>query len=395
MVNAYHRKQNQRYHRPPILHSAFCTLHSALAVFRFSFCILYFALVVSRSALCTLHSAFSTRRARGTRAAAMIETAILLPLYMIILFGLLYFGYATLSKQAQTSAAQYAAWCPQTQSAKTMLERFWPWAGTANLLGSGSGTSQAEATDMNLLIYENMPTGDPYYGENIQTQLVDGIGSLTGGRSGDVFHLERLTVDLWTCALGEVHQRPELIPVGGEDWEIRIHTTIEHDDIATFLNPLAHENEITLAFITAGENNPPVVSDREPRIADAINGPGEHHWLERRLVTVDSTYRPPFFKNIYSEQDAPPTDYATYISLQYKEPADKELTKAEIRFDVTGRGSGQRNAAGENGETSGNVLAATADLLGGGELSPADKMNGDSIGVFGKVEDAWERKIDD
>ena len=334
-------------------------------------------------------------RCRRARGAALIETAILLPLYMIILFGLIYFGYATLSKQAQTSTAQYAAWCPQTQSAKTLLERFWPWAGTANQLDSGAGTSAAEATDMHLRIYENTPDGDPYYeNDDIKTQLADGKGSLTGGRSDDVFHLERLTVNLWTYALGEINQRFVWTEDGIEE-----QMNINYDDMAKFLNPLADKNEITLAFVPAGENNPPVVNPYQERIATAINGPGEH-WLERRLVTVDSTYRPPFFKNVYAEKGSPSTDYATYISLQYKD-TDYQPTayisgqngRQPMRFDVTGRGSGQRNAAGENGKTSDGILVDTAALLGGSELPMDD--GGDSLGVFGQVKDAWKRKIDD
>ena len=342
------------------------------------------------------HSLLTIPRRRRARGAALVETAILLPLYLIILFGLLYFGYATLSKQAQTSAAQYAAWLPQTQSAEAMLERFWPWAGKATALGGGSGTSEAEAVDIHLRIEEPALTSDPYYGTDIPTQLVDGKGSLpgAGGRTGDVFNLERLTVDLWTYALGEINQDFVWTESGIEE-----RISVSYDDMANFLSTSAQQNwpdDRKIGFVdtpvSAGSDVPPNVSEREPRIADAING-GSDPWLERRRVTVKSTYRPPFFKNVYSEQDARPTDYATYISLQYKEP-DYDPT-AQLTFDVTGRGRGERRAAHEDGGSSATVLADAAGLLGEDELPLAGGMDHSRLGVFGKVEDGWRAKTSD
>jgi len=326
----------------------------------------------------------------------MIETAILLPLYMIILYGVIYFGYATLSKQAQTSSAQYAAWLPQTQQAKPMLERFWPWAGEAITLYSTGWASEAESADTRLLIREERPQGDPYYGTDIKSQLVAGKGSLSGGRSHDLFDIERLTVDLWNYALGEVNQRFVWTEDGIEE---RIE--ISYDDMARFLSTSAQRSLPphqrigfidTPVVVDAEAAERPAVGRYQALVTDAIDGPGSQ-WLERRRVYVESTYRPPFFKNVYSEPGAPPTDYGTYISLQYKEP-EYEPT-ASLRIDVTGRGSGRRDAVGESGASAGDVLSEAADFLGYSRLPPADGMDNDSIGALGTVKDGWEVKRGD
>lgn len=317
----------------------------------------------------------------------MIETAIVLPLYMIVLFGLIYFGYATLSNQRLTTSASYSAWLQGNQEADKMLERFWPWEGTAVDHGSTGGKSEAESGDTTLVIGEVSPSGDPYYGIVIGTQLGAGQGTVRGldawPNRDDFFDLERLTVSLWDYALGEVNQS---FSMGDSPGEFEEQLTVHFDSIARFLNVAAQEDGPeadkigwieTPTDVDPDAEESPTVSEYEPLIADAING-GDPKWLERRQVTIEATYRPSFFKNVYSEEGAPPSDYATYISLQYEDP-DYEPTST-ARFDLTGRSAGTRYAAGEQGSDSEDVLNNVADFLDDGALPPADDMDPVSLG---------------
>ncbi len=345
-------------------HSAFNIQHSVFSIHR---------------------SLFSTPRARNARGSALIETAIVLPLYLIVLFGLIYFGYATLSKQRQALAAAYTAWHPAKVQADELLDEFWPWEGGPEVLWRSPGRSEARAGDTVLTTGETTSFGDDYYGTLVPSQLTGGPGSLGGG-AGDTFDRERIAVSLWTYAYAELIQSYSL--------PLQQRIRRRWDDAANYLNPESDaQRHIELyeriGFIEADEGSPPSIGRYERLIADALNGddPG---WIERPRITLQTTYKPPFFKMIYREEDAPATDFATFVTGDYPEP-EYEPTST-VRFDLTTRGEGFRRAAGEDGVTSDQLIAATRDFLDGGELSSPGSMDGLLLGNLGTLEQLWSAR---
>ena len=311
------------------------------------------------------HSVFCTRRVRRMRGTALIETAIILPLYMLVLFGIIYFGYATLSKQRQTIAASGAAWTPGVQDSNALLDTFWREAG-------------ASTEDVAIESSEEIDLGDTYYGNIIPSQLVAGQGSLGGG-GDDTFDRERVAVSLWNLALGEVTQSFSFEP--GEGFVERI--TVQWDSYSQYLNT---ESSSGTGWINAGQESSPDIGQIDNAIADAFNGLGDGHWLERRQVAIDARYSPPFLKQIVRETDAPTPDFATYISGDY--PELDERPTVEMTFDLTSRGSAERYAVGEGSDapSSEDVLRQAADLLNV-SLSSADEMDATIETLLGS--DAW------
>ena len=284
-----------------------------------------------------------------------------MPLYTLILFGMIYFGYATITKSRQTVAASGAAWMSGEQTPEDLTEEFWRLAGNT-------------LEDTTIECEEDVRLDDAYYGNLVETQLVAGIGSLGGG-GNDTFDRERITVSLWNLALGEVTQRFVFEP--GQGFVERINT--HYDDYARYLNMNASGGT---GFIDAREGAPPQIGAHQNWIADAINGFGEGHWIERRQVAIDVTYRPPFFKQVVREPSAPPTDLPTFISGDYAEPLEEPLIR--MTFDVTGRGEGHRYAAGEQGTGGEDIVSQTNDLLQKDlPLEAADAMDPAIIATVG------------
>jgi len=327
---------------------------------------------------------------------AVIETAIVLPLYLLVIFGLLYFGYATLTRQRQTMAAAYSAWLPGDQRADRTLERFWPWA--VNPLQPPAGVAQpgvsgATSNDHELNIIERARLNDPYYGTIIRTQLVSGANSL-GGRGEDTFDLERIAVSLWNLALGKTTQRFV--------WQTGSGIVQQFDrtfgPYGVYLNALSASGvRQGGGFIAADESSPPQIGRYESMVSDMLNGFGSGRWLERRQATVDATYQPPFFRMVYAEADAPATRGGTYFAGRYAEPTYKPTGRME--FDVTGRGTATRLASGDDGGGRAAVLAdlfaltrRAQPLADGGELDDTPLSIDPATGTTVSLKDAWRRQ---
>jgi len=321
----------------------------------------------NHSGLTTHHSLFCTPRACNARGTAAIETAIVLPLYLIVIFGLIYFGYATLGRQRQTVAAAYAAWLPGDQQADELLEEFWPWEGEATPEGAEAGATAATAGDCELGVREETRLDDCYYTEGlVPCQLEAGPYSLSGYEE-TTFDCERITIALWNMALGEINQYFEWVP--GEGIVERV--IVSRDQVGTYLADFVETG-------TPADPVTPEIDDLERRITQALDGLGDGHWLERRQVTTDATYRPPFFKIVYREEGEEPLDFAAFASGDYPEPSYQPTTI--MSFDLTGRGEAVRNVVGEDNLSPDDLIAQMGESLFGNETL------GDPHGMDGSIE---------
>ena len=306
------------------------------------------------SSLTTHYSLLCTRLSLRARGTAAVETALVMPLYALILFGMIYFGYATITRTRQTVAASGAAWLPGTQTDDDLTGEFWRYVGNA-------------LQDTTVETEEDIALDDVYYGNEIDTQLVAGIGSL-GGSGAHTFDEERIAASLWTLALGEVTQRFDFVP--GQGLVERMH--VHYDDYAIYLNSNARGST---GFISTDES--PVIGDEQRWIAESFDGFGTGRWIERRRVHLEADYRPPFFRQVVRDPDAPPTNLATFVSGDYPEP-DAE-TRIGVTFDLTGRGEATRLAADEVGGE--DMVADVTDFLDT-NLSEANELDAQIQSVF-------------
>jgi hypothetical protein len=307
----------------------------------------------------------------------MLETAIVMPLYMLILLALVYFGYATLSRQRQAAAGALASWMPGTQRADVLLGEFWPWSGTPAGTSFGD-SSDAGAGDVTLHVEERVRDGDEYYGEEIPAQIDSGAHSLAPGGS-EIFDGERVAVSLWVYALGEYYQDFEW---DGQNLVPRMRPRF--DQVSGYLNIEAS----SAGFIQASEESPPELNEWSLWITEAFDGL-DGHWMERRSATLEADYRPPFLARTFAETGAAPSTLGQYVTGDYAEPEFQ--TAATMQFDLTGRGEGTRYAAGEGeaGTTSADLLAQAAAFIGGGDsLRDADEMDNTPLGG-GTIQDHW------
>ena len=177
---------------------------------------------------------------------------------MLLLLGLLYFGYATLGRQRQDKATAYAAWQAGTQQAAPQQAvslvgpgPFWMWSGPITTNPAAPGVSSVTFGDTTFAVYGdsvNAPgqwvrQGDEYYGMTINgtipipCQLQGGIHSLSNDVS-DLFDSERVTVDLWNYALGTTTQYFNWVPGAG----IQENFQTNYQDFGSYLNPNSPAN---------------------------------------------------------------------------------------------------------------------------------------------------------
>lgn len=299
----------------------------------------------------------------------MVETALVMPLYMLIILGLLFFGYSTLNRQREVKATQFAAWTPGEQSADELMASHWPSGGGQTSGGPAApGWTTATRGDLKLSVGEYASESDDYYGYEIRSQL---SGSLLGGGQADTFDRERLAVSLWNYALGETTQSFVWDPVNGAVEQTRTH----YDSIARYLNNRADPNGSGGGgFVEADDQCPPTITPSVGWIALALDGPGAYHWLERRHADLEGEYVPPYFRMIFEESGQPPSDFTTYVTLNYPTPSYRPISKFTV--DLTGRGAGVRLAAGEGNTSSDQLLLEAANTFGTA-LTPVDDATRD------------------
>jgi hypothetical protein len=323
----------------------------------------------------------------------MIETAIVLPAYMILLFGLLYFGYATLGRQRQDKATAYAAWAGGTQQADQLVQQFWGWQG--DTLPTSTTPPGVQAGDTVLSVYgggsggpqEWVRQGDEYYGTLIPCQLTGGIHTLSGG-GGDVFDSERVTVDLWNFALGVTTQSFNWTPGVGLQQQFNTSYT----SFARYLNLAANPGGLLYAV----PGDPPNVEEASPQgpggeLAAALNGPNGQAWLQRRAVETSMTYEPPFLAHAYAAPNAPPSTFSQYATLNYSAPPTQAIWSNPLMdCDVTVRNStSARLGAEEGAQNPGTFLAGVGAMLGDdGPLSPPNQMDNQLL-ALPTVKGSW------
>ncbi len=134
----------------------------------------------------------------------MIETVILIPLYMILIFGLIFFGYSTLAKQQEAAAGSYTIAQGGRQSAADVMPLFFPWnpKPAANLILWSDGSS-ATAGDAMLRVHDVTNIADVYAPAWHTAPPVDNVG--------DTFDSSRVAEYLWILGLPTYEQHFEWV----------------------------------------------------------------------------------------------------------------------------------------------------------------------------------------
>ncbi len=264
---------------------------------------------------------------RHRRGSAMVEMAILLPAYLVMLFGLLYFGFGTLAGQKEDLAGAYAALQPGTQSADELLPEFFPWHGGVDTAGPTPDGTEACAGEGTLRVVDDTLTGVAY-------------------------DLDDVTVALWVLAQGEFVQR--FVWRGDEFVEVIDHVP---DDASRYLQG---NDTVDGAAHTA--------TDYTRWVTDTLNaeniGGG---WLERRTANLEYVYEPFYLPHVVGGQE--PLAQQEYMTLSF--PAADEVPVQTRGHLVSTRGDAERLGARDPGSNAAQLLGEMAGLVGqGGGMMP-------------------------
>ena len=270
-------------------------------------------------------NASGNRRQSGS---AMVEMAIMLPAYLVMLFGLLYFGYSTLASQKEDLASAYAVLQPGTQTADELLPAFFPWHGAVDAAGPTQDGTEAHAGEATLRVADGLLTGAAY-------------------------NLDDVTVALWVLALGEVIQRFEW-----RNGEI-VEVIDQHlDDAARYLQG----NEITI------EGAPHAPTDYTRWVTGTLNAENTGaNWLERRTARLEYAYEPFYLPHVVGGEQ--PLAQHEYMTLSFPDPDRVPIqTRGHL---VATRGEAERLGARDPGSDATRLLSEMAGLVGrGGDMLP-------------------------
>ena len=249
----------------------------------------------------------------------MVETAIVMPLYLIVVFALLFFGYSTLARQKMQQAAAYAAWHTETQGAGELMDRFFPWNPDAQEQSTPGG-SEAEAGEATL-------------------ELTDQV--LPGGG----YELDAVTERLWVLSLGEVIQ-----DFVWEDGHLVERMRQVGDDASRYLN----DNDITV------QSGPHTATKYTRWVTEVLDGDGSSTWVERRRADLNYTFAPHYLGVAVADEGESLTS-SQFLSMQMPRPTWVPMYPGS--FSVTGRGELERQGAAGTTEM--------ARLVGSGLSMPA------------------------
>ena len=270
-------------------------------------------------------NASGNRRRRGS---AMVEMAIMLPAYLVMLFGLLYFGFSTLAGQREDLASAYAVLQPGTQTADELLPEFFPWHGPVDAAGPTQDGTEAHAGEATLRVADDTLTGVAY-------------------------DLDDVTVALWVLALGEIIQHFEW-----RNGEI-VEVIDQHlDDAARYLQG----NEIT------NEASAHAPTDYTRWVTGTLNAENRGaNWLERRTADLEYAYAPFYLPHVVGGEQ--PLAQNEYMTLNFPD-IDQVPIQARGHL-VSTRGEAERLGARDPGSDATQLLSEMAGLVGqGGDMLP-------------------------
>jgi len=311
-----------------------------------------------------------TMRAWG--GSATLEMAILLPMYLIILFGVLYFGYATLGTQKQHLASAYAVAQPGVQAADDALPRFFPWHGAVEQSGPGQ---IGRAPNVRI---------------GTEARAGDGTVRLGEWRDTDneLLTVRHITESLGGIAVGSWHDQIVWTPTG-----LVIQRSRSGNDRANYL----------AGNLISDPNAPLAQTPYSAWVNQTLRGEsGGTPWLERRVARVEYVYQPFFFGHVIGPGQIDPGT---------GQPAVRPLTHAEYfgQFPlpdappvfwggqrVAVRTGVERLAAGDPGCDSARLLTEMTALVGQGAAlaDPMTEADRDAIGqlYWPDNPNIWERR---
>jgi hypothetical protein len=245
----------------------------------------------------------------------MIETVILMPLYMILIFGLIFFGYSTLAKQKEAVAAGYSVTQSGRQSAADMMPMFFPWnpqsASDFLFYTDGSGIT---AGDARLRVHDLEEIADVYRPAWHTAPSLGGVG--------DTFDHARVAEYLWIMGLPTYEQHFEWV-----DGQFR-EVIITHEN---YKSSYLHNNGIV------DRTGPPSTTVYTRGATYGVNCAQDRSWLDRRDAWAEYFYTPPFFSRVYGET---PQTSQQYFAMDYPTPAYTPDYKTESH--LIARGDGRR-----------------------------------------------------
>lgn len=329
--------------------------------------------------------------ARSARGSAAIEMAILFPLYMLVVFGVLYFGYLTLSRQRQANAAAYAAWSPRAQQPTDLAQQFFPGMGPVTAAGAGTAASAGDVT-MGFNRYQNR-AGDEYYSP--QGPILPNSATDFGGadRRDLLFSAHRIASMVTAEATGKAVKRMRPSATG----EPQVIWNRRRSDMGSELERLKVVDVGTFDSPRGLTLTPPMTGT-----ALILNGPAgtNQPWLDRHSADTFLWYTPSYM-GIFTSNENPigPHEFNRFITLDYG-PAGASYPENRLVFDVTRRSSSAPARLGAiDGALPADVLQGANWLLsqtGGLRQGLADAMpvttqaTGPDAGDW-TLQDIWTR----
>ena len=243
------------------------------------------------------------RACRGwERGSMMVETAIVMPAYLILLFALLFFGYSTLAKQKMHEAGAFAAWLSGEQAAGDLMDRFFPWNPDAEEWAISGGT-EARAGDAALAVEDLAEAGGGYD--------IDGVRKR-----------------LYVLSLGEVAQY-----FVWEDGQLVQRFRQSGDDASRYLT----RNQITV------ENAPGADTAYTQWVTSVLNGgDGATPWLERRTANLRYTFAPHYLGAAIGGDEGG-MNSREYLSMDMPNPS--AAPQYATTFQAVGRGDLDRRGS--------------------------------------------------
>ena len=337
----------------------------------------------------------------GRRGSALIETTIAMPVYMILIFGVLYVGYLTLGMQEQHQAAQYMAMMRQEPSYDHVIETFFPW----------SGGMEVEVT-----AEHNAYVEDIFYQTDTHTvlpELTYPLHRLSNG-AGQMytFDQERIGVSLAVLAMPKITRTITLDTILGGETTDQISWT----DYSRYLNtnyqghrPLPGggfvDTPATFDTLNLGWD-PEVHADYVKQISRALTGvPQENtygtdedyaadatRWLDRCRVESSVTFDFPWAGRAAAAEDEPEPTFQEFVTGDYRQP---EPLEAESLVYVTRRSENLRLTPTDPRIDRSNALQLMDDIgkvLNSAALGDPAGMEHDLENRLG--EDVWRTPID-